>query len=547
MSSTQQRIDTTAPTEGGALTSNLAPQLTPPPAQFNFAQHLLDANAARAEKVAYIDDAGRLTYGELAPARPSLRRRPSRPRAAARRTRAAAMLDSSDWPVAFLGALYAGVVPWPSTRCSPRANTPTCSSTAARRRPSSPAPLLPTLQSAMARSAHELRATVVSRGERRRRARSISNGCSLEREPARRPAATARTTRRSGSIRPARPAGRRAPCTRTPTRTGPRSFTARRSSGLTERDRLLLGGEALLRLRTRQRADLPALGRRVRRAHGRAADAGRDVQASGAEHAADGLLRRADRLTPAMLASPALPTREHVALRVCCSSAGEALPRRYRRALHAAFRLRHHRRHRLDGDAAHLHLQPRRRRALRHDRQAGAGLRNRAARRGRARRSPTAKSAICYIHGPSAALMYWGEPREDRARPSRARGRKSGDKYVRDARRLLHLRRPRRRHAEGERPLRLAVRGRGGARAAPGRARSGGDRRSRRRRSTKTKAFVVLKEASDASDTRRDLKAFVKDRLAPYKYPRPIEFLPSCRRPPPGRSSASRCASARLD
>jgi benzoate-CoA ligase len=40
---------------------------------------------------------------------------------------------------------------------------------------------------------------------------------------------------------------------------------------------------------------------------------------------------------------------------------------------------------------------------------------------------------------------------------------------------------------------------------------------------TKTKAFVVLKPGSSASDD--ELKAFVKDRLAPYKYPRFIEFV----------------------
>jgi benzoate-CoA ligase len=40
---------------------------------------------------------------------------------------------------------------------------------------------------------------------------------------------------------------------------------------------------------------------------------------------------------------------------------------------------------------------------------------------------------------------------------------------------------------------------------------------------TKTKAFVVLKDGSRTTDA--ELKAFVKDRLAPYKYPRAIEFL----------------------
>jgi benzoate-CoA ligase len=40
---------------------------------------------------------------------------------------------------------------------------------------------------------------------------------------------------------------------------------------------------------------------------------------------------------------------------------------------------------------------------------------------------------------------------------------------------------------------------------------------------TKTKAFVVLKAGQSATES--DLKAFVKDRLAPYKYPRAIEFV----------------------
>jgi benzoate-CoA ligase len=41
---------------------------------------------------------------------------------------------------------------------------------------------------------------------------------------------------------------------------------------------------------------------------------------------------------------------------------------------------------------------------------------------------------------------------------------------------------------------------------------------------TKTKAFVVLKSGAHADEA--ELKAFVKDRLAPFKYPRYIEFVP---------------------
>lgn len=41
---------------------------------------------------------------------------------------------------------------------------------------------------------------------------------------------------------------------------------------------------------------------------------------------------------------------------------------------------------------------------------------------------------------------------------------------------------------------------------------------------TKTKAFVVLKAGAQATEA--ELQAFVKEKLAPYKYPRFIEFLP---------------------
>jgi benzoate-CoA ligase len=40
---------------------------------------------------------------------------------------------------------------------------------------------------------------------------------------------------------------------------------------------------------------------------------------------------------------------------------------------------------------------------------------------------------------------------------------------------------------------------------------------------TRTKAFVVLKAGGQATEA--ELKAFVKDKLAPYKYPRIIAFV----------------------
>jgi benzoate-CoA ligase len=83
------------------------------PSCFNFARQLLDANACRAAKTAYVDDAGSYSYGEL-----DLRVR----RFAAgllafgihREERVLLIMqDTIDLPVAFLGALFAGVIPVP--------------------------------------------------------------------------------------------------------------------------------------------------------------------------------------------------------------------------------------------------------------------------------------------------------------------------------------------------------------------------------------------------------------------------------------------------
>lgn len=81
------------------------------PEHLNFAQHLLTLNAGRADKPAYVDDAGELSYGQLAVA---VRRFAARLQELGLRREERVLLcahDSSDWPVAFLGCLYAGVVP----------------------------------------------------------------------------------------------------------------------------------------------------------------------------------------------------------------------------------------------------------------------------------------------------------------------------------------------------------------------------------------------------------------------------------------------------
>ena len=85
--------------------------ILPPPDAFNFAAHLLAANTHRPDKIAIIDDFGTLTYAQL---EDRVRRVASglRDLGIKREERVLLLMqDVSDWPVSFLGAIYAGVVP----------------------------------------------------------------------------------------------------------------------------------------------------------------------------------------------------------------------------------------------------------------------------------------------------------------------------------------------------------------------------------------------------------------------------------------------------
>ena len=83
----------------------------PPPEAFNFAAHLLEANARRPNKTAFIDDIGAVTYREL-DERARRFAAALKERGVKREERALmVMQDGADWPVVFLGAMLAGVVP----------------------------------------------------------------------------------------------------------------------------------------------------------------------------------------------------------------------------------------------------------------------------------------------------------------------------------------------------------------------------------------------------------------------------------------------------
>ncbi|MEO8120295.1 MAG: benzoate-CoA ligase family protein, partial [Rhodoferax sp.] len=127
-----------------------------------------------------------------------------------------------------------------------------------------------------------------------------------------------------------------------------------------------------------------------------------------------------------------------------------------------------------------------------------------------------------YIQGPSAALMYWGN--RDKSRETfQGAWTKSGDKYVRNADGSYTY--------SGRSDDMLKV---SGIYVSPFEVEATLVQHpavleaavigvSDDEGLTKTKAFVVLKAGAEASEA--ELKAFVKERLAPYKYPRHIEFV----------------------
>jgi len=129
-----------------------------------------------------------------------------------------------------------------------------------------------------------------------------------------------------------------------------------------------------------------------------------------------------------------------------------------------------------------------------------------------------------YIRGPSAALMYWTNRDKSRA-TFQGEWTKSGDKYVRRADGCYVY------AGRGDDMLKVS-----GLYVSPfeveaalvqhpavleaaviGKFDADG--------LTKTKAFVVLKPGAAQEGLEDTLKAFVKDKLAPYKYPRAIEFI----------------------
>ena len=501
----------------------IVPTTVEPGSPFNFAQHLIARNAGRPDKIAFIDDQGALSYGALATQQRQL--------AAAllalglRREERVLLLmhDCCDWPVSFLGALYAGIVPVAVNTLLTAEDYAYMLGHSRAQAVLVSAALLPLLRQAMALAPHEVKHVLVSRPVQPLQADEQALGpLLLQHAPLTTPAGTGPDDPgfwlySSGST--GRPKGT-LHSQANPYWTAELYGTA--VLGLTDQDvcfsaaklffayglgnslsfPLSVGATTLLM------ADRPTPEATFRRWRGEVGGV-KPTVFFGAPTGFAG-----------MLASPALPERSAVALRMA-SSAGEALPAELGERFKARMGIDV-----IDGigstEMLHIYLsnQPGRVRygstgwpvpgyliELRGD--DGAPVAD-------------GETGDLYIQGPSAALMYWGNRAKSRE-TFQGDWTQSGDKYVRnvDGSYTYAGRSDDMLKVSGiyvspfevestlvqhDAVLEAAVIGVPDAQGL-----------------TKTKAFVVLKVGQQVSE--EALQAFVKTRLAPYKYPRSIAFL----------------------
>lgn len=487
-----------------------------PPDRFNIAAHLLALNAGRAARTAYIDDRGALSYGEL-----DLRVR----RCAAgllalglRREERVLMVlhDGIDFPVAFLGAIYAGLVPVPVNTLLTIDDYAYMLGHAQARALLVSAPLAATLQQAMGRSGCAPR--VVVSGEAAEPGDALAFDRLLDAEPQRAAADTgaddfAFWLYSSGST--GRPKG-----------------TVHSHANLYWTGALY--GGPVLGIRE---SDVLFLAAKLFFAYG-LGNALTFALGAGAT-----TVLMAERPTPTavfkrwkergvtvffgaptgyagMLAAPDLPAREEVRLRLC-SSAGEALPREVGERF-----TRHYGCEIIDGigSTEMLHIFLSNRPGDVHYGTTGRPVPGYRLRLLGEDGAEVAAGEIGDLHiaGPSAAHLYWGNRAKSLA-TFRGEWTVSGDKYRVDehgcyvyAGRSDDMLKVSGLYVspfeveatlmQHDAVLEAAVIGTEDVQGL-----------------TRSKAFVVLKPGRAASED--ELKAFVKDRLAPYKYPRQIEFL----------------------
>ena len=494
-----------------------------PGAIFNFAQHLLALNEQRPTKAAFIDDQGSLSYAELAE---RVRRVAAGLRALGLRREERVLLlmqDCNDWPVSFLGAMYAGLVPV-------AVNTLLTADDYAFMLENSRAQvalvsgaLLPALTLAMTKSEHELKEVIVSRPIAPLHDSEANLEVFLEtHEPLSKPAATgaddpAFWLYSSGST--GRPKGT-VHSHANPYWTA--ELYGKRLLGIAEQDVCFSAAKLFFAYGLGNGLSFPmSVGATTilmpERPTPEATFARWLGKAGGIKPT---VFFGAPTGFAGMLAHPALPKKGEIALRVA-SSAGEALPAELGERFTKHFGVEI-----VDGigstEMLHIFLSNKPG-DVRYGTTGWPVPGYEVELRGEdGKQVPDGEPGDLYIHGPSAAMMYWGNRTKTRETFQGA-WTKSGDKYVRNADGTYTY--------SGRSDDMLKV---SGIYVSPfeveatlvqhpavleaaviGKEDSEG--------LTKTKAFVVLKPGSSA--TEEELKAFVKERLAPYKYPRYIEFM----------------------
>ena len=502
---------------------NSTKDIEAPPEQFNFAQFLLERNAERANRPAFIDDQGTLNYGDLSQ---RVRRMATGLRSLGLKREERVLLlmhDCNDWPVSFLGSMYAGLVPVAVNTLLTADDYAFMLEHSRAQAVLVSGALLPTLTAAMIKSDHEVTKVIVSKPLAPLHPAEVDFETFLQ---AHQPLTKAAATKAddpgfwlysSGST--GRPKG---------------TVHSHANPYWTS----MLYGKAVLQL-TEQ--DVCFSAAKLFFAYG----LGNGLTFPMAVGACAILM--AERPTPdatfkrmtgslggtkptvffgaptgfaGMLAHPNLPNRADVAMRLV-SSAGEALPAELGERFTQHFGV-----YIVDGigstEMLHIYLSnkpdevrygttgwpvPGYEIELRGD--DGNAV-------------PDGEPGDLYIKGPSSALMYWGN-REKSRETFQGGWTKSGDKYVRNADGTYTY------GGRSDDMLKVS-----GIYVSPfeveatliqhpavleaaviGVIDSEG--------LTKTKAFVVLKDGATVSDV--ELKAFVKDKLAPYKYPRAIDFL----------------------
>ncbi len=500
-----------------------APQVQPPGERFNFAQHLLNCNAQRGARRAFIDDQGVLSYAELDE---RVRRAAAGLRALGIKREERVLLlmhDCNHWPVSFLGAIYAGIVPVAVNTLLTADDYAYVLEHSRAQAVLVSGALLPALTAAMTRSDHEVQRVIVSRPIAPLHAQETEfDAFVAAHPPSPKPAPTGADDPgfwlySSGST--GRPKGT------VHTQANPywtAELYGKGVLGLREDDVCFSAAKLFFAYGLGNALTFPlSVGATtLLMAERPTPDATFKRWLGGVGNVKPTVFYGAPTGFAGMLAAPNLPARGDVALRLV-SSAGEALPadlgERFKRHFGVDI---------VDGigstEMLHIYLSNRPDQVrygttgwpvpgydieLRGD---GGG--------------PVAEGepGDLYVHGPSSAIMYWGNRAKTRD-TFQGGWTKSGDKYMRNADGSYTY------GGRGDDMLKVS-----GVYVSPFEVEATLVQHAAVLEAavigvpdaqglTKTKAFVVLKAGQAA--TQDELKAFVKDRLAPYKYPRAIEFV----------------------